>query len=527
MQTERAEVPQPRATRTERAYASLREDLLRGRWQTGDILSAYALSEELQISRTPVMEALKRLEQEGFVEIIPQVGCRVMGPTPGALLDLFSIRAALEGAAAPAAARWIGEDALAEQELLLSRLDAAAERGDQAAYGELNERFHLLVVDASRIPRLAELARTVWMPLRHQVTYLPLSDAQVRESAAEHRELHEALRHRSPRRARLAAERHARLAAGRFAVALEPRQPDELVHRALIYRDEPELLAASVPFVLDGLDAAERVLAVTTPQSAEALVRALGRRAAEVEFRDSADWYLLPSHTLLSYERYIEQSDRPRVRVIGEMAWNGGSPAPMSEWIRYESIINAAFASQPVTFMCPYDVRALPEPIVADARRTHPELVHGTVLSASEDFVDATTLLRELDADPLEPPPAGVSECAIDRDLRAVRGFILDQVKRAGVSGKAIQDAFLAVQDVAADVSGRGTVRAWVDGGELLFEVRDDGAGIGDPMVGQLSSDPSQRTEPRGLWLARLLCDLVEVRSTDRGLVVRLHVSAG
>jgi DNA-binding GntR family transcriptional regulator len=520
-------VPQPRATRTERAYAALRQDLVRGRWQTGDILSAYALSEELQISRTPVMEALKRLEQEGLVEIIPQVGCRVVGPAPAALLDLFVVRAALEGAAAAAAARWIGEDALAEQEHLLGRLEAAAERHDQAVYAELNERFHLLVFDASRIPRLAELARTLWMPLRHQMAYLPLTEAQVRESAAEHRELYEALRHRSPRRARLAAERHARLAAARYADGLEARRTDELVHRALIYRDEPELLAATVPFVLEGLDASERVLAVTTPQSAEALGRALGRRAGEVEFRDSGDWYLLPSHTLLSYERYIEQSDRPRVRVIGEVAWSGVSPAPMGEWIRYESILNVAFASQPVTFMCPYDVRALPERIVADARRTHPELADGTTVSSSRDFVDAATLLRELDAEPLEPPRAPVSECAIDRDLRAVRGFILDQVKRAGVRGKAIQDAFLAVQDVAADVVGRGSLRAWVDEGELVFEVRDDGTAIGDPMVGQLTSDPSQRSEPRGLWLARLLCDLVEVRSTDRGLVVRLHISAG
>lgn len=520
-------MPQPRTTRTERAYATLREDLLRNRWQAGDILSAYALSEELQISRTPVMEALKRLEQEGLVEIIPQVGCRVIGPTPTALLDLFAIRTALEGAAAAAAARRIGEDALAEQEHLLGRLDAAVERNDASAYAELNQRFHMLVYDASRIPRLAELARTVWAPMSNHVGRVPLSEAEVRESAAEHRELYEALRHGSPRRARLAAERHARLAAGRFASGIGPRRPDELVHSALIYRDESELLAATVPFVLEGLDGAERVLAVTTPNSAEALMRALGRRAAEVEFRDSADWYLLPSHTLLSYERYIEQSDRPRVRVIGEVAWNGGSPAPMEEWIRYESIINVTFASQPVTFMCPYDVRALPEEIVADARRTHPDLAHDGALRPSEEFVDTTALLRELDADPLPSPRTPVSTCLIDRDLRAVRGFIIDQVRRAGVRGKAIQDAFLAVQEVASDVVGRGTVRAWVDAGELLFEVRDDGTGIGDPLVGQLASDPSQRSEPRGLWLARLLCDLVEVRSTDRGLVVRLHISAG
>src|SRR4051794_14457792 len=108
------------------------EEIVRGRWEPGDTLSTYALADELRISRTPVLEALKRLESEGLIEIIPQVGCRIVGSSPGALQELFTLRAALEGLSAEAAATRIGANELSELEGLLQRLRSAAERDDRA-----------------------------------------------------------------------------------------------------------------------------------------------------------------------------------------------------------------------------------------------------------------------------------------------------------------------------------------------------------------------------------------------------------
>ena len=122
-----------RINRTERAYRHLASEIVRGRWQAGETLSTYALAEELGSSRTPVLEALKRLEQEGLVEIIPQVGCRVLRPGSSSVEELFTLRGALEGVAAAAAARRIDHGELHALEALLQQLEAAADRGDPIA----------------------------------------------------------------------------------------------------------------------------------------------------------------------------------------------------------------------------------------------------------------------------------------------------------------------------------------------------------------------------------------------------------
>jgi DNA-binding GntR family transcriptional regulator/anti-sigma regulatory factor (Ser/Thr protein kinase) len=515
-------------TRTERAYRHLVAEINRGRWQAGDTLSTYALAEELEMSRTPVLEALKRLEGDGLVEIIPQVGCRIVAQSRGAVEELLAVREGLEGLAASAAATHADDDALADLEATLRRLERAAQGGNRGAYDELHQRFHLGVAAASGMPRLADALRSVWAPLRYQLARLPLSEEQLRNAVAEHRDVFEAVRRGAAKSARAAAERHVRMSVARYLGYLEGAHG--LVHQALIYADEPEFLASTVPFVQGGLEQGERVLAVTTARNAEVLGRELGADASEVEFRDAHEWYELPAHTLVSYERYLEHADRGRVRVVGEVAWDGELSAPISEWTRYEAVINAAFALEPVSFLCPYDAGRLPERVVADARRTHPQLCENGTASANPQYTDVATLTRELEAEALAEPEGPTAEHPVTADLRGVRGFVLDQAHRAGVGGKALEDAFLAVQEVLANVAahgpGRGTIRAWVQDRALVFEVSDDGTASGDPLLGRpMASDVTAMGGAAGLWMARLLCDLVEVRSRNGGVVVRLHVA--
>lgn len=473
--------------------------------------------------------ALKRLENEGLVEIIPQVGCRVLGPSARTLEELFSLRAALEGVAAEAASTRLDDAGLGELAGLLAQLDAAAEREDARATEELDARFHLGVIEASGLPHVVQAGRSVWSPLRSQLARLPAGPEAPGESGAEHREILEALARHAPRRARAAAERHARLSGDRLFARLPGAAPRGLVHRALVYRGDEEFLTGATAFVNEGLDAGERVLAVTTEHNTERLARALDGRAAAVEFRDSREWYHVPSHALLAYHRYVSHADSDRVRIVGEPVWSTLSAAAVTEWTRYESLLNVELAPAPASILCPYDAAALPEPIVASAARTHPEVATAGKTRASRRYAPARRISHELDGGPFDEPPGRAAEHPVTRDLAGVRQFAIAQAHAAGVAPKRLVDALLAVQEVAANAiqhgAGEGRLRSWVEDGQLVYEVSDRGPGLTDPLVAHMTLDPGLRGEPRGLWIARLLCDLVEVRSHRDGFAVRLHVA--
>jgi anti-sigma regulatory factor (Ser/Thr protein kinase) len=93
------------------------------------------------------------------------------------------------------------------------------------------------------------------------------------------------------------------------------------------------------------------------------------------------------------------------------------------------------------------------------------------------------------------------------------------------VSPERADDLALAVSEVAANSirygGGGGLLRIWRDGQTLVCEVRDRGY-IDDPLIGRTAPEPMAEGQ-RGLWLVNQLCDLVQLRSLDDGVVVRLH----
>jgi transcriptional regulator with XRE-family HTH domain len=162
--------------------------------------------------------------------------------------------------------------------------------------------------------------------------------------------------------------------------------PQLLGHRALTYGSDEEFLAAAIPFLAEGIERSHGLLAVTTESQIELLRDTLADRFEHVEFADSVDWYRSPDTAFNRYREFVKQrfeAGAAWIRIVGEPVWAGRSDAEITMWTRYESMINLSFASSPATIVCPYDTRALPEEIVADARRTHPEVAHGTDATAS------------------------------------------------------------------------------------------------------------------------------------------------
>jgi transcriptional regulator with XRE-family HTH domain len=179
------------------------------------------------------------------------------------------------------------------------------------------------------------------------------------------------------------------------STAIAPRL---LEHRALAYESDEEFLEAAVPFINEGNDRAHGLLAVTNQAQITLLREALEDRAKHVEFVDSLDWYSSPNDALDRYRVFVKQKfdeGMAWIRIVGEPVWAGRSEAEIAAWTRYESMLNLSLASAPATIVCPYDARALPEEVVADARTTHPEMTRGSHASANTAYQDAEHFLME------------------------------------------------------------------------------------------------------------------------------------
>jgi DNA-binding GntR family transcriptional regulator len=193
-----------RQRRADSAYQTIRESLLADRWPADALLSAYALAEELGMSRTPVTEALKRLDAEGLVEVVPQVGCRVVERNRDRATELVRITAALEGLAAEMAADRATAAELAHLEEVLER--AARTVRDQQAFGQATQEFRDAVVAASGSADLRRLIPAT----DSQKDTAPGSVRERREVLVALRGVAAALGARDGRSARNALERHLR-----------------------------------------------------------------------------------------------------------------------------------------------------------------------------------------------------------------------------------------------------------------------------------------------------------------------------
>jgi hypothetical protein len=172
--------------------------------------------------------------------------------------------------------------------------------------------------------------------------------------------------------------------------------PQLLEHRVLTYGSDEEFLATTVPFLAEGIDRSECLLAVTRETQIELLRDTLDDGADHVEFADSVAWYQSPNAAFSGYRAFLKQkfaAGATWIRIVGEPVWAGRSDAEITAWTRYESMINLAFASVPATIVCPYDVRSVPVDVVIDAHRTHPDVAYGSDATASltyqqpEDFL--------------------------------------------------------------------------------------------------------------------------------------------
>lgn len=191
-----------------RVFNRLREDILAGNYEEKEELKEAAISKELGVSRTPVREALRQLELEGLVTIIPNKGAYVNGITAKDIYDIYVIRSYLEGLCAKWACENITKEQLEELEeiVYLSKFHIEKEHWDQIF--ELDNRFHLLLYEACGSKVLEHILSDYHHYVERVRKNTLSSQERARKASEEHGAILEALKQKDEETADRLANEH-------------------------------------------------------------------------------------------------------------------------------------------------------------------------------------------------------------------------------------------------------------------------------------------------------------------------------
>jgi anti-sigma regulatory factor (Ser/Thr protein kinase) len=300
-------------------------------------------------------------------------------------------------------------------------------------------------------------------------------------------------------------------------------------HDLLLHDTPEELAAVAVPFLQAGLDAGDAAVVIAGPRATAVLRDALGDDDRVVVL-EPTDVYRLRTPAAITAFRQLAEQRAPQghhLRVVGETAF-GPTPRNWLEWQRYEAVINAALHTQPLWGLCVYDTSRLPDEVIESGLRTHPYLVTAEGRQANPGYQDAADYLRSLPvpAEPLEEtePLLRVDDVSDFVGLRHTVGQVLSTL---GGSRDLAEDLQLAIDEMSSNAVRHGglpvRLRLWGSADRVVCTISDRGPGMDDPFAGY---GPAHGTDlsrgGMGLWLARQLCDHVDVVDNGAGLTVRL-----
>jgi DNA-binding GntR family transcriptional regulator len=175
------------------ATQALREAILDGRLPAGGRLRQTDLAEQLRISRTPIREALGRLQQEGLVDLLPRGGVRVVLLDLEQAVELYELREALDGLAARLAASRIEPGRLATCERAIERMARSVERPNASHWFAAHVLFHEEIFRAAANRRLQRLIPLVRLSIRQFHPLLLRTERRLETAYREHRRIFEAV----------------------------------------------------------------------------------------------------------------------------------------------------------------------------------------------------------------------------------------------------------------------------------------------------------------------------------------------
>jgi DNA-binding GntR family transcriptional regulator len=210
----------------DRLAGAIQTRVLSGDVPVGTRLRQEALAEEFGVSRTPVREALRKLQVSGLVELLPNRGAVVRGPSAREIREAYEVRAELEGLAAELAAGRISDrDLLRLREaqalfrksvetLIARRARRRAPWKDESVWVQANDLFHQAILDAAGNARLSDTIADLHRSFPRDLTWTALSQSSrlLEENIEQHEAVLEAIEQRDPAEARRRMIEHVRSA---------------------------------------------------------------------------------------------------------------------------------------------------------------------------------------------------------------------------------------------------------------------------------------------------------------------------
>jgi anti-sigma regulatory factor (Ser/Thr protein kinase) len=295
-------------------------------------------------------------------------------------------------------------------------------------------------------------------------------------------------------------------------------------HNLYQYRDDGEFVDRVAPFLAEGVHEREAVVCVVDARKRAMLEDGLAELVPRIEWIDRDGYYTRPEDALAGYDAHVRRSLRngaERIRVFGELPLCH-TPRESDTWIRYEALLNPAFAHHPITIVCGLDAREQPDEVLEGAWETHPRTLqdHWT---DNDHYHDPRAVVRARTPAPAEVP--ALTPLPPEIDARVLRIRLLAEMTAAEVSDGDARELLIATGEVLANAHHYGggvrSLRIGRAGDGFVCEIADHGPGLDDPLAGYLPPRPGRGA---GLWVARQLTRRLEMISSERGLTTRLWV---
>ncbi len=181
-------------TLREKILETIRDAILKGHLRPGEKVAEPELAERFGISRTPIREAFRQLESEGYLTVIPRKGAVVAALSERDVQEFYAIKSILEGYAAELAAKNLSDKDLAKLEAINEKLKKLAEEGDVKAFYRVHNEFHDTFLKAADNSKLYELIQQLGMKFsRLRMASLSVQ-GRMSISVAEHDKLLDAFR---------------------------------------------------------------------------------------------------------------------------------------------------------------------------------------------------------------------------------------------------------------------------------------------------------------------------------------------